>query len=128
MPKKSLPQEAKTLLDQLDKRSATSAESGKRQFPRHAYRTQAQLLRRTDDGSLMTEWIQTRDLSVEGLGCLHIEALPAGTPVSVLLKSAAGTNPIGGQVAHCQAVKNDFYLVGLRFEQRIDPEDYLSVS
>ena len=113
MPRQSLPEEAVTLLDQLDERSAASRQAGKRQFPRHAYRTQAQILRRTDDGSLITEWIQTRDLSIQGLGCLAVDGLPTGTAVSVLLKSAAGTNPIEGEVAYCQPVQDDLYLVGL---------------
>ena len=122
-----LEQEAAAILDQLDRRSTDSGANGRRSFPRHPYRTQAEMLRRHEDGSFSSEWIHTRDLSVEGLGCLHVQDVPKGTSVRVLLKSMAGTNPIGGAVAHCQPLQGDLYLVGLRLEQRINPEDYLGV-
>lgn len=128
MPKRSLAEEAAALLDGLDKRAASAGTAAQslRRAERFPYRRETRLQQRDPGGYVIDTWAFTRDLSAGGLGCVHCEEMATGTAVQVSLVLPVGTaEDVPATVVHCQRLRPDWYLLGLKFDQPIDPKRYV---
>ena len=128
MAESSLVREATALLDELEARprAAPSPAQQRRESPRHRYRRELALTRRDEGGSTIQTWAMSRDLSAGGLACVHPEPLTLGTPLKVRLPLADGKwQEIGAQVTRREELAEGWYLLGLMFDEMIDPLKYL---
>lgn len=128
MSKRSLAEEAAALLDGLDKRAAAAGTvtQSLRRSERLPYRRETRLQQRDRDGSVIQTWAFTRDLSAGGLGCVHCEEIATGTAVQVSLLLPVGTaEEVAATVVHCQRLRPDWYMLGLKFDRPIDPRRYV---
>ncbi|HRW60305.1 MAG TPA: PilZ domain-containing protein [Defluviicoccus sp.] len=64
-----------------------------------------------------------RDISVGGLGFLHIGPLPKDKPVALHLPAAGGrTVPLRGRVARCFRLTDRIFGIGVELEESADVE------
>ena len=120
-----LVQEALGVLAELDALSRPARLQNLRRHPRLPYRRRL-ILRNREDEACPAAWIYGRDLSVSGMGCVHLESVNPGTAVLVHLPATdRKVDEIGARVAYCRHVKCRWHLTGLLFDQSIDPDRYL---
>ncbi len=67
------------------------------------------------------------DLSTKGVGVIHGGFLHLGTPVTVTATSYDGQQlSLCGTIAHCSHIKARAHLIGIKLEQAIDVDAFLS--
>ena len=129
MPRTSLVKEAESLLAELDRAATSRAAVDERRDRRTPFRRSLKLERRNSAGSKVESWIYARDLSSGGLGCLGVETLETGTSVTVHLPAEGGgdgvTDEIQASVVHSRRLKQEWQVLGLKFNVALDPERYV---
>jgi hypothetical protein len=126
MPGFPLTHEAATLLDLLDQRSRASEGGQHRRANRYSFRRELELKRHDPEGGATQTWVFTRDFSAGGITCLHLAPMAVGTAVTVHLSTVDGaTDKLPAWVVHCRQLKDNWYVLGLKFSEPVDPLRYV---
>ena len=116
------------LLDELDERARRVGEGGRyaERTPRLAYRRFNLPLRWRHAEGFLEATLHTRNLSVGGLGGVHMGELPLGATATLTLERLDGSEVVvGGTIVHSQRFRDDWWNVGIRFDRPIKLESFV---
>lgn len=115
------------LLDLMD-RSQSAEAAKRRQYTRLQYRRPSVVLAvKTPDGTDTVTKVACRNLSSGGISILHSAFLHQGSVCVVVLEHPVhGNTPVKGRVSRCQHRSGLLHEIGIRFDEQINPRDYLN--
>ncbi|MEM6391921.1 MAG: hypothetical protein AAF797_04040 [Planctomycetota bacterium] len=121
-----------TLVSHLDRASAKIRVTEEtRTDERIPYRNLSSVLLAVAPPDPKDEWsrfkVRPRDISTGGFGFLHGSYLHTGSPcLAVLGAHGRGLVTVRGTIARCEFLRGKLHQVGIRFDQPIDVEPFLT--
>ncbi|MEM6551602.1 MAG: hypothetical protein AAF750_05695 [Planctomycetota bacterium] len=121
-----------TLVSHLDRASAKIRVTDEtRTDERIPYRNLSSVLLAVAPPDPQQEWarfkVRPRDISTGGFGFLHGSYLHPGSPcLAVLGAHGQGLVTVRGSIARCEFLSGKLHQVGIRFDQPIDVEPFLT--
>ncbi|MEM6391922.1 MAG: PilZ domain-containing protein [Planctomycetota bacterium] len=116
-----------SLVKKLDEKNPQPPTSSKRGFERIAYCDMALAICEVEHpgGNLARFSIRTRDLSASGIGFFHGQYLYPESRCSVILMAQdTGMTRLGGTVKRCHLVQGRIHMIGIAFDELIEPERF----
>lgn len=117
-------EQIEALLDRLDQEANEESGGDRRGAERYTYRSNNVVVKMQQQGmgSAIAYVCPTRNLSREGMSCLHGGYVHYGALCVVQLFTTYGNwQQISGHVSHCRMVQGNVHEVGVEFEREIDP-------
>ena len=120
--------ELEAILDKLDAQAALDPDRAQRQADRNTFRRRHIPVRISHPGGTVSACrVLTRDLSAGGLAFVHTGYVHVGTRVEFDLdRAGGGADAVAGTVARCAHIARTWHTVGVKFDSRIFPKQYLS--
>jgi hypothetical protein len=115
------------ILGSLRSFKASGDNNDKRRSPRVGLRMNATLIACNTGHAAQPHTVRVRDVSAEGIGLTHVEALAAGSYFIVAFRRSAGeVLSVLYRVAHCHRMSDRAFAVGGMLERVLSSEELKS--